>query len=124
MEMSQIQPYSWDVLNSYVNWTQTPECHIYSADIPGARMEEIKVEVEDSKFLIIRTEFEASSERRRSFMRKFRLPRGVDVEGISAGYENGVLTVTVPRCHVRRGFYIEPSDMPDTSTLVHTAKAA
>lgn len=35
--------------------------------------------------------------RQRSFSRKFRLPVRVDLEGITARYEDGVLTVTVPR---------------------------
>lgn len=66
------------------------------------RKEEIRVEVEDGKYLVIRTDFGddedvSREERGRSFMRKFRLPELVDVEGISAGYEAGVLTVRVPR---------------------------
>lgn len=35
--------------------------------------------------------------RQRSFNRKFRLPVRVDLEGITARYEDGVLTVTIPR---------------------------
>lgn len=46
-------------------------------------------------------------------MKKFRLPGMIDVNGISAGYEDGVLTVTVPRFSVRRGFYIEPADVSE-----------
>lgn len=65
------------------------------------------MEVEDSKYMVIRTELcgtgtgteeeEAERTRQRSFNRKFRLPVRVDLEGITARYENGVLTVTVPR---------------------------
>ncbi|XP_057764881.1 15.4 kDa class V heat shock protein [Salvia miltiorrhiza] len=86
---------------NYVHWTQTPHSHLYSADIPGVRKEEIKVEVEDSRYLIIRTEAVAD----RSFSRKFRLPERVDVERITAEYVDGVLTVKVPR----RGFFIHPA---------------
>ena len=77
----------------------------------GVRKEEIKVEVEDSRYLIIRTEaIDESSEPAKSFMRKFRLPGMVDIGGISAGYQNGVLTVTVPRSFRRREFHIDPAD--------------
>lgn len=83
----------------------------------GMRKEDIKVEVEDSIYLIIRTEAidESSSmiEPSRRFMRKFRLPGMVDINGVSAGYENGVLTVIVPKTFVRRGFYIDPADVPE-----------
>lgn len=68
------------------------------------------MEIEDAIYLIIRTD--ESTEPGRSFMRKFRLPGMVDLNGISAGYEDGVLTVTVPRSYVRRGFFIEPTDKP------------
>ncbi|KAJ1428749.1 HSP20-like chaperone [Sesbania bispinosa] len=105
-------PYNF-IPENYVHWTETPESHIFSADIPGVRKEELRVEVEDSRYLIIRTEaVDESTEPVRRFERKFRLPGRVDVDGISAGYEDGVLTVTVPRS-LRRGFFIDPADVPD-----------
>ncbi|CAB4275805.1 unnamed protein product [Prunus armeniaca] len=98
---------------NYVHWTETPESHIFSADLPGVRKEEIKVEVEDSIYLIIRTQrIDEATEPSRNFMRKFRIPGRVDLERISAGYEDGVLTVTVPRS-LRRTFYIDPADVPE-----------
>ncbi|KAK2974801.1 hypothetical protein RJ640_005592 [Escallonia rubra] len=107
-------PYHF-IPENHVQWTATPESHIYSADLPGIRKEQIRVEVEDSIYLIIRTAAaeESTAEPGRRFMRKFRLPGRIDVDGISAGYENGVLTVTVPRSYVRGGFYIEPADLPE-----------
>ncbi|KAE8721050.1 15.4 kDa class V heat shock protein [Hibiscus syriacus] len=102
------------VPENYVSWTETPEAHVYSADLPGVRKEEIKVEVEDSRYLIIRTEgINDSTEPTKNFMRKFRLPGSVDIDGISAKYEDGVLKVTVPRSFRRAGFYIDPADVPD-----------
>jgi HSP20 family protein len=80
----------------------------------GVRKEEIKLEVEDSRYLIIRTEaINESTQPAKSFNRKFRLPGGIDIEGISAGFEDGVLTVTVPRAFSRRGFFIDPDDVPE-----------
>ncbi|OMO76770.1 hypothetical protein CCACVL1_15434 [Corchorus capsularis] len=99
---------------NYVQWRETPESHIYYADLPGVRKEEIKVEVEDSTYLIIRTEaIDESTEPAKNFTRKFRLPARIDIDGISAAYENGVLTVTVPRSFRRGGFYIDPADVPE-----------
>ncbi|XP_019169296.1 PREDICTED: 15.4 kDa class V heat shock protein [Ipomoea nil] len=103
---------------NHVHWRETPESHIYSADLPGVEKEKIRVEVEDSRYLIIRTEGgndDESMPATRSFMRKFRLPGMVDVDGISAGYRDGVLTVTVPRSFVRRRgvLLINPTEILD-----------
>ncbi|KAL6656632.1 hypothetical protein ACP70R_004412 [Stipagrostis hirtigluma subsp. patula] len=123
-----IQPWQWQwrlfsILSSqpttlrprrqpnHVSWEETAAAHLFSANLPGVRKEEVRVEVEDGRYLVIRTELggavdEVSEEgdgdrRRRSFTRKFRLPAMVDVDGISAEYAHGVLTVTVPRMHTR-----------------------
>ncbi|KAJ7967676.1 class I heat shock protein-like [Quillaja saponaria] len=115
-------PYHYTPEN-YVHWTETPGSHIFSADIPGVRKEEIKVELEDSRYLIIRTEaVNESTEPARRFTRKFRLPGMIDIDGISAGYEDGVLTVTVPSSFRRRAFFIDPADVPDRlETLARAA---
>lgn len=90
----------------------------------GVRKEEICVEVEDSKYLIIRTESAddtVTTAGGRTFKRKFRLPETIDVNGISACYDNGVLTVNVPRFFVSRGFYIEPADLPQQTEVLARA---
>ncbi|KAF8114973.1 hypothetical protein N665_0030s0022 [Sinapis alba] len=97
-----------------IRWSQSPDSHTFSVDLPGLRKEDIKVEIEDSIYLIIRTE---STEILpvRSLKRKFRLPESIDMIGISASYENGVLTVIVPkRVLRRRSFFIDPSDVPQS----------
>ncbi|VAH45306.1 unnamed protein product [Triticum turgidum subsp. durum] len=90
---------------NHVSWDETGAAHIYSADLPGVRKEEIRVEIEDGRYLVIRTELDAGDAevhgRRGSFARKFRLPGMVDADGITAEYGHGVVTVTVPRMHTR-----------------------
>uniref|UniRef100_A0A0E0LLB8 SHSP domain-containing protein n=1 Tax=Oryza punctata TaxID=4537 RepID=A0A0E0LLB8_ORYPU len=94
--------------SNHVSWEETAAAHLYSASLPGVRKEEIRVEVEDAMYLVIRTELDAGDGDgddggvgRRSFARKFRLPAMVDADGISAEYTHGVLRVTVPRLHTR-----------------------
>ncbi|CAL5083245.1 unnamed protein product [Urochloa decumbens] len=97
---------------NHVSWEETAAAHLFSASLPGVRKEQIRVEVEDARYLVIRTELvdgaAAGAEGddgvvggRRGFDRKFRLPGMVDADGISAEYTHGVLTVTVPRMHTR-----------------------
>ncbi|KAI3855783.1 hypothetical protein MKX03_033463 [Papaver bracteatum] len=108
--------------DNYVHWTQTLEYHIYTANLPGVRKEEIKVEVEDSKYLIIRTE-EINEETKPavSFLRKFRLRGMIDIGSISAGYEDGVLTVIVPRTSARRLLHIHLFDLPGRHEILAPA---
>ncbi|VVB12151.1 unnamed protein product [Arabis nemorensis] len=131
MDIQTIQPTPWEyVLSSqspndyqisqenHIRWSQSPDSHIFSVDLPGLRKEEIKVEIEDSIYLIIRTE----TTERPSFKRKFRLPDSIDITGISAGYEDGVLTVIVPKMALRRrSFFIEPSDVPESLQVLARA---
>ncbi|KAF8096933.1 hypothetical protein N665_0298s0004 [Sinapis alba] len=135
MDYERIQLTPWEyvvtsrALNGYqvsqenhIRWSQTPDSHIFSVDLPGLRKEEIKVEVEDSIYLIIRTETIVDRSPVRSFKRKFRLPGSIDITGISAGYEDGVLTVIVPKVVLRRrSFFIDPSDVPESLQVLARA---
>ena len=91
-----------------VDWKETPEAHVFTADVPGLKKEEVKVEVEDGNVLQISgersKEHEEKSDRWHrverssgSFLRRFRLPENAKAEQIKASMENGVLTVTVPK---------------------------
>ncbi|KAL2621195.1 hypothetical protein R1flu_001400 [Riccia fluitans] len=101
------------VANTLVDWVETPEAHVFKADLPGLKKEEVKIHVEDDQFLSISGERnkeqvdEKDSYRRveRSygkFHRQFRLPENSKVQEIAAKMENGVLTVTVPKAEVSK----------------------
>ncbi|CAF1711127.1 unnamed protein product [Brassica oleracea var. botrytis] len=127
MDSQTIQPTPWECVQSSqslsnnqtpqenrIRWSQSPDSHTFSVDLPGLRKEDIKVEIEDSIYLIIRTKTTEISQVR-SLKRKFRLPESIDMIGISANYEDGVLTVIVPkRVLLRRSFFIDPSDVPQS----------
>lgn len=80
----------------------------FEAEIPGVIKEDVKVSVNDENILTIKGEkkFERKEEAKLccrhernygEFTRSFLLPDNVDSEKISANYENGVLTLTVPK---------------------------
>ncbi|KAL1805955.1 hypothetical protein ACET3Z_029023 [Daucus carota] len=99
--------------NTRIDWKETPEAHVFIADLPGLRKEEVKVEVEEGKVLQISGERKKDKEEKNEkwhrverssgrFLRRFRLPENAKVEEVKAGMENGVLTVTVPKVEVKK----------------------
>ncbi|WRX32174.1 Alpha crystallin/Hsp20 domain - like 10, partial [Theobroma cacao] len=85
-----------------------PEAHVFKADVPGLKKEELKVQVEDDRVLHITGERNIEKEDKNDtwhrverssgkFMRRFRLPENAKMDQIKASMENGVLTVTVPK---------------------------
>ncbi|XP_037453822.1 18.9 kDa heat shock protein-like [Triticum dicoccoides] len=93
-----------------MDWKETPTAHVFMADVPGLRREEVKVEVEQERVLRISGQraravedkgdrwhrVERSAEK---FVRTVRLPPNADVDGggVHAALDNGVLTITIPK---------------------------
>ncbi|XP_057954849.1 17.5 kDa class I heat shock protein-like [Malania oleifera] len=99
--------------NTRIDWRETPEAHVFKADLPGLRKEEVKVEVEDDRVLQISGERNREEEEKSDtwhrierssgrFMRRFRLPENAKVNEMKASMEDGVLTVTVPKVEGKR----------------------
>lgn len=96
------------IANARIDWKETPEAHVFKADLPGLKKEEVKVEVEEGKVLQISGERSRENEEKNDkwhrverssgkFLRRFRLPDNAKLEEVKATMENGVLTVTVPK---------------------------
>ncbi|GAY38158.1 hypothetical protein CUMW_034560 [Citrus unshiu] len=94
--------------NAIIDWKETPQAHVFKADLPGLRKEEVKVEVEEGRILQISGERSKEQEEKNDkwhrverssgkFLRRFRLPDNAKMEQVKASMENGVLTVTVPK---------------------------
>ncbi|XP_038692506.1 17.4 kDa class I heat shock protein-like [Tripterygium wilfordii] len=94
--------------NARIDWKETPEAHIFKADLPGLKKEEVKVEVEEGRILQISGERSKEEEEKNDkwhrverssgkFVRRFRLPESAKMDHVKASMENGVLTVTVPK---------------------------
>ncbi|KAA0051539.1 17.8 kDa class I heat shock protein-like [Cucumis melo var. makuwa] len=99
--------------NTRIDWKETPQAHIFKADLPGINKEEVKVEVEEGRVLQISGERSKEQEEKNDkwhrverssgkFMRRFRLPENAKVEEVKARMENGVLTVTVPKMEEKK----------------------
>jgi len=100
-------------VNTCIDWKETPEAHVFKADLPGLKKEEVKVEIEDDRVLQISGERNVEKEDKNDtwhrverscgkFLRRFRLPENAKMDQVKASMENGVLTVTVPKEKVKK----------------------
>ncbi|KAM0040734.1 putative small heat shock protein HSP20 [Helianthus debilis subsp. tardiflorus] len=96
-----------------IDWKETPEAHVFKADLPGLKKEEVKVELQEDKILQISGERTREKEEKNDkwhrverssgkFLRRFMLPENAKVDEVKAQMENGVLTVTVPKKEVKK----------------------
>ena len=93
-----------------VSVEETSDAWIFRADLPGARREDIQVEVSESDLTITGKieERERAGVVRRcvrhsdSFQYRAILPAGVDAYAVTARFDNGLLTVTVPRSELAK----------------------
>ena len=90
-----------------VNTREKEDAYYIDIDLPGIKKEEIDIDVHDG-MLTIKGERNFKQELKEEdyykietsfgkFQRSFSLPDSVDIENISASYENGVLEVVVPK---------------------------
>ncbi|CAI9774877.1 unnamed protein product [Fraxinus pennsylvanica] len=99
--------------HAMIDWKETPNAHVFKADVPGLRKEEVKVELEDDRILLISGERKREMEDKGdtwhrierssgTFMRRFRLPENANVDQVKANMENGVLTVILPKAEAKK----------------------
>ena len=91
-----------------VDAAEDDKAYRVSAEIPGVRKEDVKVSVVDNE-VTISAEVKRQSEKKEgervvhseryygAVSRSFTLPQAVDEEGAQAKYDNGVLTLTLPK---------------------------
>lgn len=106
-----------DLWSPPVDVEETPDELVLTAELPGMKHEDIDIELEDGVLTIQGEKKEEEKdentqgllyERRwGSFTRKFTLPRAVDPNNITANYEDGILTVSIPKAEEAKGRKIE-----------------
>lgn len=95
-----------------VDVRENAEAIEYAIEIPGMRAEDIDLTVENDVLTISgekkeerdegRDEYRVTERRYGRFERSFRVPANVDADGVAARYENGVLTVRLPKTEESR----------------------
>lgn len=85
---------------------ETEKEFVVEAEIPGVRKEDIKLDLKDDVLTIGVEHNEETNEERDNYIRKERrygsfsrsfYVEGIKNEGVSAKYDNGILTVTLPK---------------------------
>ena len=111
-EMQEMQRAFWNtpaVANGFrTDISESNDAYKLEAELPGFKKEDIKVDIDDDTLTIKAEHSEQNDEQndageyvRReryygSYSRSFNVSE-IDQEGISAAYENGVLTLTMPK---------------------------
>ena len=102
---------AWDSYSSRVpavDVEETPEDFVIKAEMPGFNESNVKITVDTHVLHISGSADEEEKDkegrkylikerRHESFDRSFSLPDGLDESAISAAFENGILTVTLPK---------------------------
>ena len=93
-----------------VDLYETAERYVVTAEVAGLEQEDVQIQIQDGK-LTLRGErrprhepgerFAQAERGHGRFARTFTLPHAVDVGGIYAALQDGVLTVTVPKLFER-----------------------
>lgn len=96
---------------------ETEEAYIVEADIPGMKKEDVHIEVADDVLTIKGERKEEKEEKQKnfhsverrfgSFARSVALPAGFDASKVTAKFDDGVLTVTLPKPEERKPRRIE-----------------
>jgi HSP20 family protein len=88
-----------------VDVEETDDAWVFEVELPGAKRDDIQVEVTDTELVIGGTVEERertgvvrrSTRRSGSFQYRTTLPAGIDPDKVDARFDNGLLTVSVPR---------------------------
>jgi HSP20 family protein len=100
-----------------VDLVEAEDHFVLKADLPGLSEQDVSIEVQDNTLTISGERKDEHESRERgwyriersfgSFSRSLTLPDGVDPDGISARFENGVLEVSIPKPEERKPRRVE-----------------
>ena len=95
------------------NWTpsvdinESSDTFIINADLPGIKKSDVKVKIEENVLILnakrkidkknVNEKYHLSERRSGTFSRSFKLPKSVKEEKITADFDNGVLSINIPK---------------------------
>jgi len=113
-------PESGQATRARLDVIERPERYEVQVDLPGAKKEDIRVDIHENQVRIsansvvsrelkegdraLRTERKTTQ-----YGRSFELPQAVQEDAARAAYENGVLTLTLPKREARQGRRLQVS---------------
>ena len=74
------------------DYEETKDGFVLVFDVPGAERDKLNVEFHENKLIV-----SGEQKRHGPFKHSVELPEGIQATGIKADYDDGVLTVTVPK---------------------------
>jgi HSP20 family protein len=104
----------FDSLLHGASWTGSPAVDLYEDDshfyikseLPGVKKDDINVTVENAVVTIAAKRVDkakgAETAETTAFTRSLSVPEGADASKLAAAYENGVLTLTLPKQEARK----------------------
>ena len=106
-QLAGIDAHGWSPL---VDLYETSSTFVLSAELPGLARDQIEVQAEEDR-IVIRGErhayqmpceqYHRMERGHGSFSRAFVLPEPIEVDGITADLQDGILTVTIPKTRGR-----------------------
>ncbi|MEE2668894.1 MAG: Hsp20/alpha crystallin family protein [Gemmatimonadota bacterium] len=124
--ISQLLGESWITPEPSGSWfpavdvEETADEVILGAELPGMLEEDVHVEIENNILTVRGEKREERKEKRSyhvrersygSFKRTFTVPQSVQMDSIQAGFDNGILTVRMPKAPNAKGRRIEIGSM-------------
>ena len=102
-----VRPATW---TPAVDLAETGEAYLLEASLPGWKPEQIDIAIENGVLSLKGEVADAAPEveetahvreiQRTAFLRRFALPTEVDADKAAASFENGVLTLRIPKAEV------------------------
>jgi HSP20 family protein len=111
--------YEAAVWSPRVDLAETAEEYVISMDLPGVNKDEVNINFENNQLIVSGERKEEHKKEDRNFyrierahgrfLRYFNLPKEIDPDKIAARFDNGVLSVHVPKAEVSKPRQIKVS---------------